>query len=110
MKKLLLGLCFTVGVSGLAFANDLSINSEENYLKLKQSEICNIDEYSIIDVLDCYYAYYTRSYNCDGSFNTIPAGEGPGACGSNADGSVVFVITRVDGCPTGGQKEVGIYP
>lgn len=51
---------------------------------------------------NCTTKYFTRSYNCDGSYNTIPGATINQECVATQQvGEFTMVITRTDGCPLG---------
>ncbi|KXH84403.1 hypothetical protein [Chryseobacterium kwangjuense] len=104
MRKIILGLFLTVVISGFSSANNVAEKLIEipDSISDNKETIQNVSEFDV-SFFSCAYKYITRSYNCDGTYNTIA---GPTLtnepCGDNEEGSIVFVITRVDGCPQGG--------
>ncbi len=97
MKKLLFWLLLTVGVSGFSFGNTII-------------EIEDFKENSIDKTLfaDCIFSFVTRSYNCDGSFNTITNPSFTGPCPSGTSGgTIIRTVSTVDGCPQGPGTGIG---
>lgn len=100
MKKLILGLFLTVGTTASVFANTIATYEE---IENEQSEmsllLINNEE---LLYADCTYRYETRWYDCKGRFTTIVNPSFTAPCNNgNSEGTIIVVISRVDGCPQG---------
>lgn len=87
MKKIILGLCFTVGFSGMSFANtNLPLDAKD---KSDNSEVAFVD---------CSYGNTFVVTYCNGSKETFYSiTNGPCKEGM-ADGSLDVKVYKVDGC------------
>jgi hypothetical protein len=96
MKKLVLGLLLTVGISGVSFANDYKGNKGNNENKITESkELLNNKEgfnKKDEDVLSCYHEYKTRIKQCDGTYDVMNFGGNEGDCGDNENGSLIIHV------------------
>lgn len=95
MKKLVLGLLLTVGISGVSFAND--VNKKDIYQIVIEDEILNENKNEIendIFILSCTHAHYMNITDCSGETHSLYLGSYEGGCGGNEDGSIIMHVSR----------------
>jgi len=104
LKKLILGLFLTVGTTASVLANTISAYEDsENYHS--EMSLLSIDN-NVEMFADCTYRYETRWYNCTGGFKTIVNPSFTAPCNNgNTEGTIIVVISRVDGCPQGSPSD-----
>ncbi|SEG46449.1 hypothetical protein SAMN05421847_2370 [Halpernia humi] len=88
MKKIILGLILSVGVSGFAVASTIDVKSES----LAKSEVLSSIETITkitenISLVSCSHRYYLRIYDCNGGFEDKDLGQFEGSCGGASDGT-----------------------
>lgn len=75
MKKIILGLCFTVGFSAASFASVSGVSYGNDKILAAESINSKIEP-----LVGCYYSYTLVLVACDGSRRNVNVGEGIGAC------------------------------
>lgn len=107
MKKLILGLCLTVGVSGMSSA----FSAVENSFNSKKEDILKTnDNYVTLDLnfnsqeifLSCYHGYITVVTGCDGMKSQVNLGGHSSSCGEGEEeGTMTIHVTKINGCKAG---------
>lgn len=96
MKKIMLGLFLTVGVSAIAIANS-SIAKTNNFDFTKSEQVSKIK--NILDskiTVDCWYGTITNYYNSSGELTASTSIGYAAAClPGDADGTISIKVRRV---------------
>ena len=69
MKKMILGLFITVGISATSFANTILPHEMNVELNIENNEIINevySEELSFEVMIDCQYSYFGYIIDCEG--------------------------------------------
>lgn len=90
MKKLILGLLLTVGVTGVSFAGEIKlplINETiiENFNKNEKA-----DDFEIL----CTHAFYENITDCAGKTVSLYLGSFEGSCSGSENGSIIMHVSR----------------
>ena len=103
MKKLILGLLLTVGISGVSFAKDITNENEKKDVTKTESQNVKTTEENDVNLLsDCTIVTVFRINGiCGGSYGDVKfAEEATGdACNGN-EGGIIFNVEKfeVDDC------------
>jgi hypothetical protein len=98
MKKIILGLFLTVGISGMALAGNESNNVEsvKNNLKEKSEVIKAIDKVDFEKPFDCWYGTTTNYFNADGTLSaSISIGFAASCLPGDEDGTISIRVKKV---------------
>lgn len=111
MKKKILGLFLTVGISSFALAGNFINKKEIDNLKQKNVIFIESKFVNKIDfekIIDCYHAYYLKITDCDGRITTTNAGGNAGSCGGEQDGTIVFHVKSQKVCTPEAQLSMAL--
>ena len=90
MKKVLLGLILSVGMSGICMANTIDLNTNNQEV-----------------ILSCFHGYKTSSIDCKGNITNIYLGGHSSACSSyEPDGTIIMhILPLINACDAGPLKD-----
>lgn len=90
MKKIILGLFFTLSFSGVALAGNFSIGEVKDLKKSKSGFEKKLNTLDLKKLFDCYYVTKIR-IKLDGHNYDVTVDEGPAPCNpEDADGTIGF--------------------
>lgn len=111
MKKIILGLFLTVGVSGIALAgngfNERNVKSID--IEKKNELKSTFEKIDLKKFFDCWHGYKFTLVDCGGVKHSINIGGSAGSCGSYEEGSIVIHqmgTQYMTGCPQGPVSDI----
>lgn len=109
MKKIILGLFLTVGVSGFALAGNVNIptTTTTTDTTITSDSIAEVTDTDCVNSdllkLNCATSYFVKSKNCDGTVDLIASGYYSHDCGAGQpEGELTISITWTTGEPVCG--------
>ncbi|WHF52206.1 hypothetical protein QGN23_02765 [Chryseobacterium gotjawalense] len=91
MKKIILGLFLTVGISGIASANEIDIAIKPDETMMSTQEIYSeIYDLQCSEIIDCWHGYTATIVDCAGERHNLNMGGYAGECGGNENNSIVI--------------------